>query len=114
MRISDWSSDVCSSDLSPRSNRHGGCRVHRRPECERIRGPNSFRCCARSTPTLRWRGLNASDRKSVVLGKRVTGRVDLGGRRINKQTLDVHPYVVLYSNKNHQTYHLLTTFLHAN
>src|SRR3546814_9560742 len=31
MRISDWSSDVCSSDLVPKENDHGSCKSIRRP-----------------------------------------------------------------------------------
>src|SRR3546814_1151936 len=33
MRISDWSSDVCSSDLIERQRGHGGCRGHAAPPC---------------------------------------------------------------------------------
>src|SRR3546814_19747121 len=75
MRISDWSSDVCSSDLfdgvmhfewleenTPlRRNRHG---IHE----PAARGKRARR-----------------DRKSVVWGKSVSVRVDLGGRRIIKK-----------------------------
>src|SRR3546814_21102930 len=94
-RISDWSSDVCSSDLlmilpltrpasefqptwspilnlpvmsfvSARSWRYW----HARRQCGVIPGPGM------PAPANRW----ASDRKSVVEGKRVSVRVDLGGR----------------------------------
>src|SRR3546814_15538592 len=89
MRISDWSSDVCSSDL---------------------RGDNAFRaqCPAGKvvgeTRAEQWQrvaeggaavifvGLARhpevgviADRKSVVEGKSVSVRVDLGGRRIIKK-----------------------------
>src|SRR3546814_17789426 len=95
MRISDWSSDVCSSDLIE-ANAPGS------------RGPR--RSIFRSDKRLyRWqfdlgaprRGLQSyvreprrvhvsvrrsgKDRKSVVKGKSVSGRVDLGGRRIIKK-----------------------------
>src|SRR3546814_11985486 len=90
VRISDWSSDVCSSDLGPASGRlrgsippssisSGWCAT-----CPRTR------CAGSSPPSWRpWR-----DRKSVVLGKRASVRVDIGGRRmIKKQSkllLDPH------------------------
>src|SRR3546814_14827462 len=95
MRISDWSSDVCSSDLltafycrfSGRLDEPteiagpavsiGRCRRPRRGGQELHR-----RLCLRK---LRDRLLPLSDRKSVVSGKSVSGRVDLGGRRIIKK-----------------------------
>src|SRR3546814_18969762 len=90
MRISDWSSDVCSSDLAaqphplhrPRARLFGGrpaegalsplpCREgqgrHRAYHDRRLR-----RGVARQP----------GDRKSVVSGKRVSVRLDLGGGRI--------------------------------
>src|SRR3546814_19641766 len=86
MRISDWSSDVCSSDLpmpttmkrsparwwiwarsTPAPSSAGSCP----PMCPRIRSPRS-----RTWPR---------DRKSVVWGKSVSVRVDIGGRRILKK-----------------------------
>src|SRR3546814_14454990 len=75
MRISDWSSDVCSSDL------WRGALFHRRDLlCEQAPA-------VLSGYLARSRG----DRKSVVSGKSVSVRVDLGGRRIinkKKQTKD--------------------------
>src|SRR3546814_14559533 len=102
MRISDWSSDVCSSDLGqhrrrPHHHRGEGLRqpaedrqddeVHRRVEAGRgtLQGPGPLfhglllgrgRVC---DPT------GSRDRKSVVSGKSVSVRVDLGGRRIIKK-----------------------------
>src|SRR3546814_17399555 len=113
MRISDWSSDVCSSDLHilskqipirTVSNRSGGAGWPR--SC----GLNTFGQAgfmAGNPPTLPMtQGYDAPyrflvtrmafvalgqgvflDRKSVVLGKRVSVRVDCGGRRfINKKS----------------------------
>src|SRR3546814_18051502 len=87
MRISDWSSDVCSSDLSgqrtPRSAPRPGSWTSR-PRCSAVRVRRSFSTAAAWTPnssTSTWKRL---DRKSVVQGKSVTERVDLGGRRILK------------------------------
>src|SRR3546814_16414201 len=94
MRISDWSSDVCSSDLI-------------NSQCGEIllfgfgHGPGS--CLDRGTfsvksndvqgnPVQSWswdllklEALHNKDRKSDVKGKSVSVRVDLGGRRIIKK-----------------------------
>src|SRR3546814_17572849 len=86
MRISDWSSDVCSSDLGHRLCRRFRGRLHRglggRPG-----GGLGHR--------FGGRGLGGGfgclgDRKSVVEGKSVSVRVDLGGRRIIKQKISKH------------------------
>src|SRR3546814_14857226 len=93
MRISDWSSDVCSSDLvadDGTSPADGGAEPIRKgagvPPRRRPGGP-------RAVPRLRrllrpgpaGRPQDAEDRKSVVSGKSVSVRVDLGGRRIIKK-----------------------------
>src|SRR3546814_12059156 len=90
MRISDWSSDVCASDLEG-VERLLVCRLvlqvglpqHVDLVVDRLVVLNELR--------LLERGVNeAPDRKSVVSGKRVSVRVDLGGRRIikkNKNTI---------------------------
>src|SRR3546814_20968404 len=80
MRISDWSSDVCSSDLEGTNFKHVVAPHHRRSD--RVAGGRSVRL--------------AVDRKSVVSGKSVAVRVDLGGRRIIKKkrrTSFSHAYV---------------------
>src|SRR3546814_17068116 len=106
MRISDWSSDVCSSDLG-RGRRHGILhrqgRLGRRPSgvrsnryqaaygelCSRILGQR-----LRTLPCRIQGGTHAetgnplqtgADRKSVVSGKSVSVRVDLGGRSTLKK-----------------------------
>src|SRR3546814_17240686 len=46
MRISDWSSDVCSSDLSPGIHAQGGFPIEqteRRPPCPRLQAPANVR-----------------------------------------------------------------------
>src|SRR3546814_20882582 len=121
MRISDWSSDVCSSDLYSYFDtlvndymiRFGGldmvndpviglvvetaCRFH-----QSIGFPETIEACLRTAKlgnsSVRHEiGLfrdgqphpaatgHFVDRKSVVQGKSVSVRVDLGGRRIIKQ-----------------------------
>src|SRR3546814_16524074 len=90
MRISDWSSDVCSSDLterpftSPLNDEHragtfacAGCALplySSKTKFESHTGWPSF-----------WAPLKGADRKSVGSGKSVSVSVDLGGRRIIKQ-----------------------------
>src|SRR3546814_9842893 len=68
MRISDWSSDVCSSDLPVRL------------AARRRVGPGAVRPEA-SADRLVVVPVEV-DRKSVVEGTSVSVRVDLGGRRI--------------------------------
>src|SRR3546814_20758404 len=72
MRISDWSSDVCSSDLLAKAHIDAPLdgqadAVARRAEIVAERGNQSE---------------GHRDRKSVVSGKSVSERVDLGGSRI--------------------------------
>src|SRR3546814_13592540 len=91
MRISDWSSDVCSSDLpderavADRGAVRGRHRARGRidgndaaPGQHRPRafGPEGGRPDQQSLER---------DRKSVVSGKSVSVRVDLGGRRISQK-----------------------------
>src|SRR3546814_14367385 len=88
MRISDWSSDVCSSDLA-RGVAVAGCRLaggaDRPPghRDHRIGGEDHDEGDHRRHP--RSRVPRPGDRKSVVEGKSVSVRVDLGGRRIIKK-----------------------------
>src|SRR3546814_13086847 len=79
MRSSDWSSDVCSSDLLLNE----GFRRMLVNACfwtmgmeKRIKPRNNVDFVGPYEPT---------DRKSVVSGKSVSVRVDLGGRRIIKK-----------------------------
>src|SRR3546814_14663229 len=87
MRISDWSSDVCSSDL-PRSTAFRStvstCShpPYPRPPCPHPPGNEERQARRPRTPDAsRPRG----DRKSVVSGQSVSVRVDPGGRRIIKK-----------------------------
>src|SRR3546814_13915368 len=102
MRISDWSSDVCSSDLLSKLQSAGqamrqGIRdeiqaaanqifsmaveqVRSELDSEVRRFQDDIR---REVDALKQ---DIRDRKSVVKGKSVTVRVDLGGRRIFKKT----------------------------
>src|SRR3546814_20417220 len=106
MRISDWSSDVCSSDLA-----RDACRLlrerdlvvmarrrfvigQRRQRPRRVFGgvaqvdiiSAGARAVERGYLVIAARGAGLDlDRKSVVSGKSVSVRVDLGGRRIIKK-----------------------------
>src|SRR3546814_14273965 len=99
MRISDWSSDVCSSDLSepgewtcPQDPGNG--HVHRHGRCAE-RFPRSLQSHApwpMQAPRIRYEdrafrgyGLLPPDRKRVVEGKSVSVRDDLGGSRSIKK-----------------------------
>src|SRR3546814_20736953 len=95
MRISDWSSDVCSSDLRARFAAKLGVDEMpvARPAVAPVREQPEF-------PTVQMAALNTApepltrpspqsarlayliDRTSVVSGKSVSGRVYLGGRGI--------------------------------
>src|SRR3546814_16861943 len=107
MRISDWSSDVCSSDLNWPTLRdnvladvdrlnglytqtlenHGVEIIHERAV---ITGPNAVKLASGRTVTARYILVAVGAwpvvaRKSVVSGKSGSVRVDLGGRRIVKK-----------------------------
>src|SRR3546814_11013764 len=100
MRISDWSSDVCSSDLQCACNGggqdepavalgHGRGRHHLHrispDQAGDKRGGDRSPCPDAPGGGACPRPPAARDRKSVVSGKRVSVRVDLGGRRIIKK-----------------------------
>src|SRR3546814_21197812 len=99
MRISDWSSDVCSSDLESASYAQGGrgpalglAHAERVGEvaCGGLRVAGRF---PQGRPAGRHQGAVLRfpwqvDRKSVVEGKSVSVRVDLGGRRLIKKKIN--------------------------
>src|SRR3546814_18382156 len=99
MRISDWSSDVCSSDLvatdrqgDPQGRddrqRFGVRRISARRREGGGRPRRRVRPLARDAEQLR----DLGDRKSVVSGQNVSVRVDHGGRRILKKTTNIALY----------------------
>src|SRR3546814_14215454 len=87
MRISDWSSDVCSSDLfvPPAEDSTGwsGTVLSASAAVEFV--PVSRSAVSGSAAWLVSGGATRRDRKSVVEGKGVSVRVDLGGSRIIKK-----------------------------
>src|SRR3546814_11545080 len=92
MRISDWSSDVCSSDLNGRrAQRQWRRQVHqwrdqgRQPraiDAQRLHRARHRLADGRHSGYGLFRNGRHLDRKSVVKGKSVSVRVDFGGRRI--------------------------------
>src|SRR3546814_15169929 len=90
MRMSDWSSDVCSSDLrlGHRVREVGQLvHIHLSPFPSRSgegRGHVSY-SAAMAVGSESGSLIESRDRKSVVKGKRVSVRVDHGGRRIVKK-----------------------------
>src|SRR3546814_15970195 len=114
MRISDWSSDVCSSDLAL-FGLHGAMVADGYDDCEgdllrrarEIVGPDTVigaepdpHCHLTATMTQaadflvcfkEYPHTDILDRKSVVWGNSVSVAVDLGGRRIiKKKKLPIH------------------------
>src|SRR3546814_11325980 len=83
MRSSDWSSNVCSSDLERVCT--GLDAVGEVFVVASAKGDPSRRCHGGRAQRCAVAGLAAADRQSVVQGKSVSVRVDLGGRRIIQQ-----------------------------
>src|SRR3546814_15299807 len=87
--MSDWSSDVCSSDLAPVDVIGTGSFL---PESWSETYATADIVAYDGQPRVKVGGEfllrtpDGGDRKSVVSGKRVSVRVDLGGRRIMKTT----------------------------
>src|SRR3546814_6939692 len=84
MRISDWSSDVCSSDLRrvPVQVSSGEGGENDAQDLPLALARRRARAARRGGHSL---GPRREDRTSVVKGKSVSVRVDLGGRRIIKK-----------------------------
>src|SRR3546814_16766723 len=100
MRISDWSSDVCSSDLffagGRQSRRDQGdrgaegrsvIRQHAPFEHGRNRADHRHQAARYQLAAISARQRRRQDRKSVVWGKSVSVRVGLGGCRSIKNKL---------------------------
>src|SRR3546814_16492275 len=92
MRISDWSSDVCSSDLQRRIVRHHVGRGEALGEFlgdeaggEVAGGEARMRHDRGEEGNIVRNAADIEDRKSDVEGKSVSVSVDLGGRRIIKK-----------------------------
>src|SRR3546814_903158 len=103
MRISDWSSDVCSSDLgeAQHRDRQSGvahlvrsrhARAQQRRDRAQFRGPAEGVALGLDRPAVALRKERRSEERRE--GKRVSVRVDLGGRRFIKNK---HTIVTKYS-----------------
>src|SRR3546814_2485266 len=91
MRISDWSSDVCSSDLTWDVSGNASYVKNKILELpfngnEKNR-QGGFQAYDPSQGKVVWVGglQEGQDRKSVVKGRSVSGSVDLGGRGLMKK-----------------------------
>src|SRR3546814_14580287 len=96
MRISDWSSDVCSSELGAECPPcQVGPPVLQKDESTHLIGDGAFRLAIaglgeagqsmverQAVPLHESGEIVRLDRKSVGQGKSVSDRVDLGGRRV--------------------------------
>src|SRR3546814_11899213 len=81
MRISDWSSDVCSSDLLARDPVQPRSRAMFKPaRCQKL---HAHANAQERNAAREYAFLQRSEERRV--GKSVSVRVDLGGRRINKK-----------------------------
>src|SRR3546814_18234014 len=92
MRISDWSSDVCSSDLGGLVWQEKTSHFDFFVEVRRVEDPiptppkmNDLKRKPATPASISYLGGSALDRKSVVSGTSVSVRVDLGGSRIIKK-----------------------------
>src|SRR3546814_21032851 len=87
MRISDWSSDVCSSDLCPPARCASSPSARGWAACRSPgpAGPADGERRGSDRPSCRAYACVWIDRKSVGWGKSVSVRVDLGGRRFIKK-----------------------------
>src|SRR3546814_19533386 len=92
MRISDWSSDVCFSDLlvQPGEASEQPLMALTVASVHSILLPSLTPRSFRHRHGRRGRSGDRRDRKSVVSGKSVSVRVDLGGRRIIKKKKDLY------------------------
>src|SRR3546814_17571324 len=89
MRISDWSSDVCSSDLVRRHLVPAGRDVaHQLRKALRDPAEDEERRLDVGALETFEQHLGV-DRKSVVSGRSVSVRVDLGGRRLIKKKKNI-------------------------
>src|SRR3546814_20361326 len=107
MRISDWSSDVCSSDLAPLHARGvPDPRDRGRREDHRCRDGDGI------PPPVDGEAGRSEERR---VGKSVSVRVDLGGRRIiTKKKTTEHPSITqITSNHIYKQHYTLERHCHV-
>src|SRR3546814_13324985 len=86
MRISDWSSDVCSSDLQAAGGTLAVVLGHQRVGHVASVGTGACQWCQKDAVGQGER----TDRESVVKGKSVSVRVSPGGPRLIKNKISSH------------------------
>src|SRR3546814_17880136 len=110
MRIGDWSSDVCSSDLEADADLGEDAERGARALCATADDPRQARFdvgeggrAEQGRVRVRLAGrlvgivVQVQDWKSVVLGRSGSVRVDLGGRvNIKQQNNIIYQYLLLY------------------
>src|SRR3546814_20228655 len=113
MLISDWSSDVCSSDLLVHRNIGLPADVWSRHDRDHHLRARTWPHPAGDARPAEGRGSGGGhrkDRKSVVSGKSVSVRVDCGGRHIIKQKKSTHEtHKTAVTHKHHKN---IPTHLH--
>src|SRR3546814_12142139 len=111
MRISDWSSDVCSSDLGflrdrdfaqvrlpqRRSAHHREHRSRNASQYTRVRALS-----VAPPQNIRPRAAMPGARRSVVSGQSVSVRVDLGGRRLIQKKI-TQQQIIVYTYQSYIT-----------
>src|SRR3546814_17852244 len=88
MRISDWSSDVCSSDLADARAPAAAVEIRKRDDRQRDQRDHHDDALDEIGQADGQKAAqhDIGDRKSVESGKRVSVRVDFGGSCIIKKT----------------------------
>src|SRR3546814_13669643 len=113
MRISDWSSDVCSSDLEvvaaqsrssfPRTDEVDGHGVEKSDIREAVDDAEDLSSVKQSEESMCAEADDAddvtADRQSDVKGKSVSERVDLGGGRIINKTKKINKQTHIRTKK---------------
>src|SRR3546814_9548156 len=113
MRISDWSSDVCSSDLLPARHRSGHCRNDRAANRPAIRASHeTSRAAAREIDT-RDRSAAASAARLRCHCARTLGRIGMPPPRSEEHTSELQSlmrisYAVFCLKKKNKQYYILT------
>src|SRR3546814_17134541 len=95
MRISDWSSDVCSSDLLCARPSVGRCPRRKARRDESSRALFAYRRFLRLRSFVWMTRPYSARSEERRVGKESSVRVDLGGRRIIKKKNDNNSYFIV-------------------
>src|SRR3546814_19739990 len=114
MRISDWSSDVCSSDLyepaqiqeATKTATAAAAQMESADGCKpRVDLENGVVYPTSKIFTVQDGPVTEEDRQSVVSGKSVSVRLDLCRRRIIKTLTYISNIVLYHSSFSHSFFH---------